>query len=78
MCSYNILVESPEAIKIERIIKRDHITEAEIRLRMNKQLSDEEKEKLADFILYNNEEQLLVTQILTLHEKLLALNPVSA
>ena len=78
MCDYNILVKSPEAIKIERIIKRDHITEAEVRLRMNKQLSDEEKEKLADFILYNNEEQLLVTQILTLHEKLLALNPVSA
>ena len=78
MCDYNILVKSPEAIKIQRIIQRDHITESEVRLRMNKQLPDEEKEKLADFILYNNEEQLLVTQILTLHEKLLALNPISA
>jgi dephospho-CoA kinase len=78
MCDYNILVKSPEAIKIERIIKRDHITEAEVKLRMNKQLSDEEKEKQSDFILYNNEEQLLVTQILALHEKLLALNPISA
>ena len=45
---------------------------------MDKQLPDEQKEKLADFILYNNEEQLLVTQILTLHEKLIALNPISA
>ena len=78
MFDYNILVKSPEAIKIQRIIQRDHITESEVRLRMNKQLPDEEKEKLADFILYNNEEQLLVTQILTLHEKLLALNPISA
>ena len=78
MCDYTILVKSPEAIKIQRIIQRDHITESEVRLRMNKQLPDEEKEKLADFILYNNEEQLLVTQILTLHEKLLALNPISA
>ena len=78
MFDYTILVKSPEAIKIQRIIQRDHITESEVRLRMNKQLPDEEKEKLADFILYNNEEQLLVTQILTLHEKLLALNPISA
>ena len=78
MCDHTVLVKSPEAIKIERIIKRDHITEAEVRLRMNKQLPDKEKEKLVDFILYNSEEQLLVTQILTLHEKLLALNPISA
>ena len=78
MCDHTVLVKSPEAIKIERIIKRDHITEAEVRFRMNKQLPDKEKEKLVDFILYNSEEQLLVTQILTLHEKLLALNPISA
>ncbi|WP_185095050.1 dephospho-CoA kinase [Daejeonella oryzae] len=78
MSDYNILVISPEPLKIQRIIERDHITEAEVRLRMDKQLSDKQKEKLADFILYNDEEQLMLTQILNLHEQLIALNPVTA
>ncbi|MEO8795333.1 MAG: dephospho-CoA kinase [Daejeonella sp.] len=78
MCDYNILVKSPEALKIKRIIKRDQISEEEVRLRMDKQLTDRQKEKLSDFILNNNEEELLTIQILKLHEHLISLNPVNA
>ncbi len=78
MCDYNILVKSPEALKITRIIKRDQISEEEVRLRMDKQLSDGQKERLADFILNNNEKELLTIQILKLHEHLISLNPILA
>ena len=78
LCDYTILIKSPESIKIQRIIQRDHFTEEEIKLRMDKQFTDEQKEKLANFILLNNEEQLLVPQILKLHEKFLSFNPITA
>ncbi len=74
MCDQSILVKSPEAIKIQRIIKRDQTTAEEVRLRMNRQFSDEQKEKLADHILINDEEVLLIPQILSLHQHFLTLS----
>ncbi len=68
MCDQTILVISPEALKINRIIKRDNITAEEVRLRMDRQFSDEQKEKLADHIITNDERTLVIPQILTLHQ----------
>lgn len=68
MCDQSILVISPEALKINRIIKRDNITAEEVRLRMDRQFSDEQKEKLADHIITNDERTLVIPQILTLHQ----------
>ena len=78
MCDYTILIKTPDWIKIARVIERDHITEADIRLRMARQWTDEEKEKLADYILLNNEKLLLIPQVLALHERFVSLNPILA
>ena len=78
MCDYAILIKTPDRIKIARVIERDHITEADIRLRMARQWTDEEKEKLADYILLNDEKLLLIPQILALHERFVSLNPILA
>ena len=78
MCDYTILIKTPDRIKIARVIERDHITEADIRLRMARQWTDEEKEKLADYILLNNEKLLLIPQVLALHERFVSLNPILA
>ena len=67
MCDQSILVKSPEALKFERIMVRDQITLEEVRLRMDRQFSDEKKEKMADHLITNNEQLLLVPQILALH-----------
>ena len=67
MCDQSILVKSPEALKFERITVRDQITLEEVRLRMDRQFSDEKKEKMADHLITNNEQLLLVPQILALH-----------
>ena len=78
MCDYTILIKTPDQIKIARVIERDHITEADVRLRMARQWSDEEKEKLADYIILNNENLLLIPQILAFHERFVSLNPILA
>ena len=68
MCDQSILVISPEALKFERIMVRDQITLEEVRLRMDRQFSDEKKEKMADHLITNNEQLLLIPQILALHK----------
>jgi len=71
MCNLSVLVVSPEASRIRRVISRDGISQDEILLRMKRQLSDEEKRKLADHILVNDESRLLIPQILALHQQFL-------
>ncbi|MGV6944153.1 dephospho-CoA kinase [Sphingobacterium kyonggiense] len=66
---YTILVTSPEALRIERVMKRDQVTEEEVRGRMAKQMPESEKEKLADFIVYNDDEHSLLEQVMKLHEQ---------
>lgn len=68
---YNILVTSPQTLKISRIMQRDSLSEQEIIARMDKQLPDEEKEKLADFIIRNDEQELIMPQLLALHQRFL-------
>lgn len=68
MCDRSILVKSPEELKIKRIISRDQITSEEVKLRMKRQFSDEQKEQRADHIITNDEKVLLIPQILSLHQ----------
>lgn len=72
MCDQSILVKSPEALKISRIIARDNTTAEEVRLRINRQFPDKKKERMADHIIINDEQMLLIPQILELHEKFLS------
>lgn len=67
-CDFTVLVKSPEILKIARIIERDSASQDDVLKRMKKQLSDIEKEKLADFIIENNEQQLIIPQVLRLHQ----------
>jgi dephospho-CoA kinase len=59
-----ILITADISIKIERIKKRDQLDEIEIKRRMNSQLSDEIKLKLADFVIDNNGEKLVLPQLI--------------
>lgn len=68
---YTILVTAPTDIRIKRVMQRDAITREEVLDRMNKQLSDEEKQKLADFTIVNDGLAPLLPQILPLHKQFL-------
>jgi len=71
MCDQSILVISPIETRISRVKARDGISAEDIQLRMNRQLSDEQKMKFADHILNNDEKQLLIPKIIQLHQQFL-------
>ena len=62
-----VLVESPEDLKVSRIMFRDGMTEEEVFKRMSKQWSDSQKRINADYIIQNDEKCSLIYQILKLH-----------
>lgn len=67
----NILVSSPLELRIERIIKRDQTTQEKVLERIAAQLPEEEKAKLADFKITNNEKEFIIPQVLIIHQAIL-------
>jgi dephospho-CoA kinase len=49
-----VMIYAPEALRIERAMKRDQATEAQIRERMAAQLDDKEKLSRADYVIYTD------------------------
>jgi dephospho-CoA kinase len=66
-------VWAPATIRIKRVMDRDKVTAEEVKRRMNNQIEETIKMRLCDFIIENNEQQLVTTQVLELHEQLLQL-----
>lgn len=58
-----ILVLAEENQRICRVMKRDSINQEDVVLRVKKQMLDDEKLKYCNYIIYNNEEDLLIPQI---------------
>lgn len=69
---YIIGVFAPNALRIKRVMQRDHLTAEQIKNRMNKQIDEEIAKKLCDFIIENDEQQLLIPQVLKIHEQILS------
>ncbi len=67
-------VSAPEPLRILRTMNRDQITKAEVVARMNRQMDENVKMKLCDFIITNDEQELLIPQVIALHEKLLKMS----
>lgn len=63
-----ICVSAPLELKIKRLFKRDNFSEMEIKKRIDNQISQDEKEKLSDYIILNDEKELLLPQIIKLHK----------
>ena len=59
-----ICVSAPMETRIERVIKRDSISRDQVLARIEMQMPQNEKEKLSDFIIVNNEVELLLPQII--------------
>lgn len=70
---YVIGVSAPISVRIRRVMKRDHLSEDDVKKRMATQLQDAIKLKLCDFVIINDERVGLLPQVLALHEKLTAL-----
>ena len=67
---YVIGVTAPQHLRIQRVIERDKVTREQVLSRMDRQLDDSIKMKLCDFVLINDEQQLLIPQVVKVHKQL--------
>ncbi len=76
LMDYNILLVAEESTKIRRVMKRDEISEVKVRERIANQMSDEEKKKFVDFIIYNDNDSMILQQIVDLHDHFLNIEKI--
>lgn len=69
---YVIGVFAPKPLRIHRVMKRDNVTREEVLTRMSRQIDEDIKMRLCDFVLENNERDLLIPQVLQVHQTLLS------
>jgi len=71
MSDQTILVTAPLATKLNRVMQRDGVTKEQVLARMDKQLTDEQKIKMADHFIENNENASIILQVMALHQQFL-------
>ena len=65
-----IVVYAPEALRVKRVMQRDGVNEEEVMARVRNQASDEEKIKLADWVVHNDGSCLVIPQVLAIDQQL--------
>ena len=73
MCDYSITIRAPFETRVKRVVQRDGLTREEIENRESKQFTEEKKSALADYIIVNDDVQLVIPQVLELHAKISSL-----
>jgi len=71
LCDKNILVYAPLEMRISRVIGRDGLSREEVESRNARQFTDEQKLKLADYVIKNDDTELVIPQVLALHQHFL-------
>jgi dephospho-CoA kinase len=71
MCDKSIIVTAPLELRIERVTLRDGFSRDEILNREARQFSEEKKLQLADYAIKNDNSELVIPQVLALHERFL-------
>ena len=68
---YTALVVAPESLRIKRVMERDGTDEANVRARIKNQWSDEDKNKLTNFLVVNDDVTPLLPQVMDIHNQLI-------
>lgn len=66
---YIIGVYAPQHIRVNRVMERDGLPAEEVMKRVSRQIDEEMKMKLCNFVITNNEQQLVMPQVLELNKK---------
>lgn len=66
-----VLVYAPDSLRIKRVMERDGVDREEVLQRMRHQYSEEKKRDLADHVLVNDGTQMLLPQVIELHNRIL-------
>ena len=71
---YVIGVKSPLALRLHRTIQRDNVSTEQVKARMEMQMDEDIKMSLCDYVIINDEQQMILPQVLELHEKFLKMS----
>lgn len=66
-------VAAPKQLRLKRAMERDGAKREDILSRMDRQIDENIKMRLCDFVIQNNEQELLIPQVLALHQQLLSI-----
>jgi dephospho-CoA kinase len=70
---YVIGVSAPEEIRIKRVIERDKVSRERVLERIEKQMDEDQKINRCDFVIFNDDKQMILPQIFRLHQEILEL-----
>ena len=65
-------VTAPISIRIHRVMQRDGITKDQVDARMRNQISDTIKMRLCDYVIKNNNQQMVIPQVLEIDKAIRA------
>ena len=68
---YVIGVYAPQHLRIQRVMQRDGLSTDEVLKRISRQIDEEMKMKLCNFVIRNSDRELVLPQILAIHQTLL-------
>ena len=75
-CDFIITVFTDEAVRIDRVMKRDQVSKAEVESRIQHQMSDQKKILLSNYVIDNNGLLPLESQIVKIHNILTKKKPL--
>ena len=64
-------VYAPDTLRIHRVMERDGVSRELVKQRMEKQIQEQIKMRLCDAVIVNNDQEMVIPQVLALHEQLL-------
>lgn len=67
-----ICVAAPFEMRLERVMLRDNRSREQIIAIESKQMSEAEKIKKSDYIIFNNNSQPVIPQVLNIHQKIIS------
>lgn len=73
MCNYTVMVTAPLELRIQRVMQRDNLIRTEVESRNSRQFSEEKKLQLANYVIRNDDTELVIPQVLELHQQFLTL-----
>lgn len=68
---YVIGVYAPIHLRMQRIMQRDNTSREEVLARINRQMDEDIKMKLCDFVIINDEQQAVIPQVLAVNDMLI-------
>ena len=64
-------VYAPSAVRLKRAMQRDSISREAVLARMDKQIDETIKMKLCDYVIKNDDREMVIPQVIELHQKFL-------